>query len=211
MSGASTRSTRTLPRSTIDSCSSPARDWSCLNRPARGPSTLAPGNTSISKNRARRLLTFSTGRRISKVSDFSYVLGSPIRETNPVEWAVSGGIGGRGLIPTRDNDTFGIGYYYNRVQKLRISGVLGLENSAQGFECFYNIAITPACRVTLGPASGGSRAGQASDRDGCRIARQPRFLTGSLAGAFVLFCRSRPSSSSSLFLFLTRRFEDEEE
>jgi hypothetical protein len=26
---------------------------------------------------------------------------------------------------------------------------LGLENSAQGFECFYNIAITPACRVTL--------------------------------------------------------------
>ena len=54
-----------------------------------------------------------------------------------------------GLIPTRDNDTFGIGYYYTRIQKLRISGVLGLENSAQGFECFYNIAITPACRVTL--------------------------------------------------------------
>jgi len=26
---------------------------------------------------------------------------------------------------------------------------LGLENSAQGFECFYTIAITPACRVTL--------------------------------------------------------------
>ena len=71
------------------------------------------------------------------------------KETNPVEWAVSAGIGGRGLIPTRDNDTFGIGYYYNRVQKLRLSGILGLENSAQGFECFYNIAITPACRVTL--------------------------------------------------------------
>jgi porin len=71
------------------------------------------------------------------------------KETNPVEWAVSGGIGGRGLIPTRDNDIFGIGYYYNRIQKLRLSGILGLENSAQGFECFYNIAITPACRVTL--------------------------------------------------------------
>ena len=71
------------------------------------------------------------------------------KETNPVECAVSAGIGGRGLIPTRDNDTFGIGYYYNRVQKLRLSGILGLENSAQGFECFYNIAITPACRVTL--------------------------------------------------------------
>jgi porin len=71
------------------------------------------------------------------------------KDTNPIEWAVSGGIGGRGLIPTRDNDTFGIGYYYNRIQKLRLSGVLGVQNSAQGFECFYNIAITPACRVTL--------------------------------------------------------------
>jgi porin len=71
------------------------------------------------------------------------------KDTNPVEWAVSAGVGGRGLIPVRDNDTFGIGYYYNRVQTLRLSGILGLENSAQGFECFYNIAITPACRVTL--------------------------------------------------------------
>jgi porin len=55
------------------------------------------------------------------------------KETNPLEWAVSGGIGGRGLIPTRDNDTFGIGYDYNRLQKLRLSGVLGIQNSAQGF------------------------------------------------------------------------------
>jgi porin len=31
------------------------------------------------------------------------------KETNPVEWAVSGGVGGRGVIPTRDNDTFGLG------------------------------------------------------------------------------------------------------
>jgi porin len=33
------------------------------------------------------------------------------KETNPVEWAISGGVGGRGLIPSRDNDNFGIGYY----------------------------------------------------------------------------------------------------
>lgn len=71
------------------------------------------------------------------------------KKTNPIEWAVSGGIGGRGLIPLRDNDTFGIGYYYNRIQQGRLSGPLGVENSAQGFECFYNIAVTPACRVTL--------------------------------------------------------------
>jgi porin len=63
--------------------------------------------------------------------------------------AVSGGIGGRGIIPSRDNDIFGIGYYYNSIQQLRLSGPSGLADSAQGFECFYNIALTPACRVTL--------------------------------------------------------------
>jgi porin len=66
-----------------------------------------------------------------------------------MEWALSGGIGGRGIIPSRDNDTFGLGYYYNRIQTLRFLSPLGLENSAQGFEAFYNIAITPACHVTL--------------------------------------------------------------
>ncbi len=71
------------------------------------------------------------------------------KETNPVEWAVSGGIGGRGLIPTRHNDTFGVGYYYNSIQTLRLSGLLGQMDSAEGFEAFYNIAVTPACRVSL--------------------------------------------------------------
>jgi porin len=76
-------------------------------------------------------------------------LGFADTETNPIGWAVSGGIGGRGIIPSRDNDTFGIGYYYNSIQQLRLAGPLGLADSAQGFECFYNIALTPACRVTL--------------------------------------------------------------
>jgi porin len=71
------------------------------------------------------------------------------KETNPVEWAVSGGVGGRGLIPSRDNDCFGLGYYYNSIQTLRLSSPLGIKDSSQGFECFYNIAITPACHLTL--------------------------------------------------------------
>jgi porin len=71
------------------------------------------------------------------------------KETNPVEWAVSGGIGGRGLIPSRVNDCFGVGYYYNSIQTLRLFDLLGIKDSAQGFECFYNIAITPAAHLTL--------------------------------------------------------------
>jgi porin len=71
------------------------------------------------------------------------------KETNPVEWAVSGGLGGRGLIPSRDNDSFGIGYYYNSIQTLRISNILGIRDSSQGFEFFYNLAVTPAARLTF--------------------------------------------------------------
>jgi porin len=71
------------------------------------------------------------------------------KETNPVEWAVSGGIGGRGLIPSRHNDSFGVGYYYNSIQTLRISNILGIRDSSQGFEFFYNLAVTPAARLTF--------------------------------------------------------------
>jgi porin len=76
-------------------------------------------------------------------------IGFADKETNPVEWAISGGLGGRGIIPTRNNDTLGIGYYFDRLQASRFSNRIGLEDSAQGFEAFYNIAITPACRVTF--------------------------------------------------------------
>jgi porin len=76
-------------------------------------------------------------------------LGFADKETNPTEWAVSGGLGGRGLIPSRDNDSFGIGYYYNSIQTLRFSNILGIRDSSQGFEFFYNLAVTPAARLTF--------------------------------------------------------------
>jgi porin len=76
-------------------------------------------------------------------------LGFADEDTNPVDWAISGGLGGRGVIPSRDNDTFGLGYYYNSLQKTLLSSRLGVEDSAQGFEGFYNIAITLTSRVTF--------------------------------------------------------------
>jgi porin len=76
-------------------------------------------------------------------------LGFADKDTSPIEWAVSGGLGGRGVIPSRDNDTFGVGYYYQSIQKVLLTSTLGVGDSAQGFEGFYNIAITPASRVTL--------------------------------------------------------------
>jgi porin len=75
-------------------------------------------------------------------------------KANPVHQFYSFGFGGKGMIPTRDHDRFGIGYYY-----MKISGDLrdtfpplllnrvGLDHE-QGVELFYNIAVTPWLHVT---------------------------------------------------------------
>lgn len=71
------------------------------------------------------------------------------KDTNPVKWAASGGVGGRGMIPTRDNDTCGIGYYYTQLETSQFVTGATLDDSARGFECYYDIAVTPAVHVTL--------------------------------------------------------------
>lgn len=70
-------------------------------------------------------------------------------DVSPLSWSASGGVGGKGIIPGRDGDTFGVGYYYTKVQTLRLANALGADDHAQGFEAFYNIAITPAAHLTL--------------------------------------------------------------
>ena len=65
------------------------------------------------------------------------------RDTNPFENFYSAGIGGKGIIPGRDNDTFGIGYYHiNTSDKFR------LTHEGQGGEIFYNFEVTPWFHVT---------------------------------------------------------------
>jgi len=76
-------------------------------------------------------------------------LGFADRDTNPLPFAASLGVGGRGLIPGRDNDTVGFGYYYNSLQENRIVSVPGAGDSNQGLEAFYGLAITPAAVLTL--------------------------------------------------------------
>jgi porin len=75
-------------------------------------------------------------------------------KANPIAQFDSFGFGGKGVIPTREQDRFGIGYYY-----LKISGDLrdvlppllrsriGLDHE-QGVELFYNIAMTPWFHIT---------------------------------------------------------------
>lgn len=70
------------------------------------------------------------------------------RDTNPVEWAVSAGIGGRGL-PSRDNDTYGVGYFYTDLQDILFRNPVNVRGHSEGFEAYYNCALTPAVRLTF--------------------------------------------------------------
>jgi porin len=70
-------------------------------------------------------------------------------DANPINWSASVGLGGRGLLPGRGDDTFGAGYYYTDVQDTRGFTLLGLRSSAQGIEAYYSFAITPAMNATL--------------------------------------------------------------
>lgn len=66
---------------------------------------------------------------------------------NPVKYFYSIGLGGKGLIPGRPLDQFGIGYAYADVSEGRVLSRLNFRDS-QGFEAYYNFAVTPWAQLT---------------------------------------------------------------
>jgi porin len=65
---------------------------------------------------------------------------------NPITETYTFGLGGKGLVPTRAHDRYGIGYYY-----LNLSDDLPSLFSAyaeQGVEVFYNFEVTPWLHIT---------------------------------------------------------------
>lgn len=74
--------------------------------------------------------------------------GQADERTSPLERFYSFGFGGGGIIPTRDRDTFGIGFYLTdltdqlpRVLERRTKG-------GKGFEAFYDVEALPWLHVT---------------------------------------------------------------
>ena len=55
-------------------------------------------------------------------------------------------MGGKGIFDARDNDTFGIGYYYLDLSD-DLPRILDLS-SEQGVELFYNIEISKSIHIT---------------------------------------------------------------
>jgi porin len=71
--------------------------------------------------------------------------------TNPIAWFASAGIGGNSKLFGREQDTFGIGYFYsglsNQIAPL-ISAAVGGIGDGQGTEIFHNFNITPRLSIT---------------------------------------------------------------
>ena len=69
-------------------------------------------------------------------------------EVNPVQEFYSIGLGGKGLIPGRDNDSFGVGYCYLSVSDDLPRVIERRTQDEQGMELYYNVAITPWLHIT---------------------------------------------------------------
>jgi len=73
--------------------------------------------------------------------------GNPI----PVQYFYSAGVGAKGLIPGRDLDQFGVGYYYSSINNPTLKTPSATRSALQdewGFEAYYNVAVTPWLLVT---------------------------------------------------------------
>ncbi len=67
-------------------------------------------------------------------------------EANPFKTFYSIGIGGKGVIPSRDHDTFGLGYYYAHMS-YDLPALLSIGDE-QGVELYYNFEVTPWLHIT---------------------------------------------------------------
>lgn len=97
----------------------------------------------------RKVLDTTNGRPDLKGFGLFWRTSIADRDTNVIEWFASGGVGGRGLIPGRDNDLYGLGYYYTSLQTGRLLEFLGVADHVQGVEAFYSLALTPAASLTF--------------------------------------------------------------
>jgi porin len=88
-----------------------------------------------------------SGQGIGIFGRFGASDGNP----NFMQYFYSIGVGGKGIIPGRPLDQFGIGYYYMDVKSPTFTGPLATRSvlgDEQGFEAYYNFAITPWMKLT---------------------------------------------------------------
>jgi porin len=81
-----------------------------------------------------------------------FTFGAADGETNPVKYSYAMGVGGKGVVPGRPRDTFGVGWARTELSDdlvpfLRQQLRLGLDRE-DAVEIFYNASLTPWLNVT---------------------------------------------------------------
>jgi len=76
-------------------------------------------------------------------------IGYADKRTSPIEGFYSIGVGGRGIIPGRDNDTFGVGWYMYDLSSDMPNPLGILRDNPCGLEAFYNIEIARSVHLTI--------------------------------------------------------------
>lgn len=105
------------------------------------------GSWNIHYNFDQYLYEPKKGSGIGIFGRFGVSDGNP----NFMRYFYSIGIGGRGIIPGRPLDHFGMGYYYLEVNKPTFTTHLeerSFLRDEYGFEAYYNCAVTPWMRLT---------------------------------------------------------------
>jgi len=77
--------------------------------------------------------------------------GASDGDANPIHYFYSIGVGGKGVIPGRALDEFGVGYYYIDVSNPKFTGPLAERDFLRdeyGVEAYYNFALTPWMKLT---------------------------------------------------------------
>jgi hypothetical protein len=93
-----------------------------------------------------------TGELIRGLGVFARAGYAP-EQTNPITRDFSVALFAHGLLAGRDYDSFGVGFYYNKISDRLKADIVALSRGAtsasdeSGLEVFYNFAITPAVRV----------------------------------------------------------------
>lgn len=88
-----------------------------------------------------------SGRGVGIFGRFGLSDGNP----NPMHHFYSFGIGGKGIVPSRPLDQFGLGWYFIDINNPKFTGPLEtreLLRDEQGFEAYYNFAVTPWLKLT---------------------------------------------------------------
>lgn len=75
-------------------------------------------------------------------------LGIGDQSVNATAWFLGAGVGGRGVLDSRPNDTFGAGFYYLGITDELPPVVDARARDEWGFELYYSAAVTPWLLIT---------------------------------------------------------------